>query len=224
MKKPLLLCVAVLCSGLALTTAQEPAAPTIEPADESEELPPDEAVVEDPVPAAIDPTPLDQVPPPIPVTDPAQRLKLLHKEAKSPVDLDLNAAIKSMPELSMFAQLVAAAGAELTLSQGGPHTVFAPTNDAFAELPDAIRQNLLSGRRSNAAKAVLQRHLIENVVSYKDLESVDLETAGGNDLKIKVDDDTDSVMIDAGRLVKGDLVTRNGVLHLIDKVLILPSE
>ena len=109
-----------------------------------------------------------------------------------------------------------AAGLAETLSSGGPFTVFAPTDEAFAALPEGTVEALL--KDTEKLKAVLLYHVVSGTVMAKDVAG--LKTAAtmqGGALKI---DTSHGVMINDAMVVKADVVASNGVIHVINKVLL----
>jgi uncharacterized surface protein with fasciclin (FAS1) repeats len=123
-----------------------------------------------------------------------------------------------------FATLVAAVkAADLVeiLSSEGPFTVFAPTNDAFKKLPAGTVENLLKPENKEKLIAVLKYHVVPSKVMAKDVVKLTkAKTAQGSDVKIAVKDG--SVMVDNAKVVKTDINCKNGVIHVIDTV-ILPK-
>ena len=123
-----------------------------------------------------------------------------------------------------FKTLVTALGAaELvdTLRGEGPFTVFAPTDAAFEALPEGTVENLLGN--IPALKEILLYHVVAgNVTSSEVVELESAATVLGKDLWIKVEDG--SVMINDSKVIIADIETSNGVIHVIDAVLIPPQE
>jgi len=123
-----------------------------------------------------------------------------------------------------FKTLVAAVkAADLveTLKGKGPFTVFAPTDEAFAKLPAGTVESLLKPENKKKLIAVLTYHVIPaKVLSAEAAKLTEAKTVQGNLVKIKVADGT--VMIDAAKVVKADIEASNGVIHVIDTV-ILPQ-
>ncbi len=125
-----------------------------------------------------------------------------------------------------FTTLVAAveaAGLVETLKGEGPFTVFAPTDDAFAALPEGTVETLLEDP-TGALSDILLYHVVPGKVMAADVVGMDgamVETAGGNSFTITVDGDT--VMVDGANVVTTDIETSNGVIHVIDAV-IIPAE
>ena len=111
---------------------------------------------------------------------------------------------------------IEAAGLDEVLTQDGPFTVFAPTDEAFAKLPDGTVEALLEDKE--ALTKVLLYHVTNGTVTASDV--VDLRAARTlNGEKIQIDLD-DGVMINDANVVKTDVMASNGVIHVIDTVLI----
>ncbi len=125
-------------------------------------------------------------------------------------------------EAGSFTTLVTAvqtAGLEETLRGEGPYTVFAPTDDAFAAVPKATLDALLADPKG-ALTDVLTYHVVPGKVMSTDLsDGMTVETVNGQTLTIKVADDG-SVMVNDATVVTADIETANGVIHVIDTVLV----
>lgn len=118
---------------------------------------------------------------------------------------------------------VQAAGLVDTLKSDGPFTVFAPTDEAFAKLPAGTVESLLKPENKDKLIAVLTYHVIPGKVLAADAIKADgksVKTVQGSSVKVKVTDG--SVYIDKAKVVKADILTSNGVIHVIDTV-ILPA-
>jgi uncharacterized surface protein with fasciclin (FAS1) repeats len=114
---------------------------------------------------------------------------------------------------------VQAAGLVETLSGEGPFTVFAPTDEAFAEIPEADLNALLADK--DALTAVLTYHVVAGKVMAADVVNLaSAETVNGQSIDIAVTDG--KVMIDGAQVVTADVEASNGVIHVINKV-ILPE-
>ena len=114
---------------------------------------------------------------------------------------------------------VQAAGLVDTLKSPGPFTVFAPTDEAFAALPAGTVENLLKPENRDTLVAVLTYHVIPGEVKSADIAGKMLEAAtvqGGN-LKI---DATSGVKVNDAMVIAADVDASNGVIHVIDKVLL----
>jgi uncharacterized surface protein with fasciclin (FAS1) repeats len=117
---------------------------------------------------------------------------------------------------------VQAAGLDQTLKGEGPFTVFAPTDDAFAAVPKETLDALLADPKG-ALTDVLTYHVVPGKVMSGDLsEGMEVTTVNGATLTITVKDDG-TVMINDATVTTADIETANGVIHVIDAVLIPPS-
>ncbi len=123
-----------------------------------------------------------------------------------------------------FTTLVAAvkaAGLVDVLKGDGPYTVFAPTDDAFAALPAGTVESLLKPENKDQLVAVLTYHVVPGTVFSADLAGKTLaaKTVQGQSVAI---DATNGVFVDGARVISADIETSNGVIHVIDQV-ILPQ-
>ena len=121
-----------------------------------------------------------------------------------------------------FGTLVAAvqaAGLVETLKGEGPFTVFAPTDAAFAALPEGTVENLLKPENKDQLVAVLTYHVLSGKVMSGDIAGKELSaaTVQGSELDI---DATDGVTVDGANVVTADIETSNGVIHVVDAVLL----
>lgn len=118
---------------------------------------------------------------------------------------------------------VQAAGLEDTLRSDGPFTVFAPTDKAFAALPDGTVETLLRPENKDQLVAILTYHVAAGATKAAGLagKTLEVETANGASLPV---DGTDGVKVGGAKVIKVDIETSNGVIHVIDKVLLPPKE
>ncbi len=108
-----------------------------------------------------------------------------------------------------------------TLKGEGPFTVFAPNDAAFDKLPPGTLENLLKPENKEKLQAILTYHVVPGKVMAKDV--VMLETAKtANGQNLSVGKSADGVMIDNAKIVKTDILCSNGVIHVIDTV-VLPN-
>jgi uncharacterized surface protein with fasciclin (FAS1) repeats len=109
-----------------------------------------------------------------------------------------------------------------TLKGEGPFTVFAPTDDAFAKLPPGTIEDLLKPENKEKLQAILMYHVVPGEVMAKDVVMLtSATTANGQDLSIGKSDD--GVTIDNAKVINTDILCSNGVIHVIDTV-VLPSQ
>ncbi len=115
------------------------------------------------------------------------------------------------------------AGLTETLKGPGPFTVFAPTDDAFAALAPGTLDELLKPEKVEDLKALLSYHVVPGKVMASDVANlVSTVTVNGAELKIAVQDST--VLVNDAKVTKADIVASNGVIHVIDKVLVPPTQ
>jgi uncharacterized surface protein with fasciclin (FAS1) repeats len=124
-------------------------------------------------------------------------------------------------DFSTLVAAVKAAGLVETLSGKGPFTVFAPTNKAFEKLPEGTVANLLKPENKKKLVAVLTYHVVPGKVMAADVVKLSkAKTVEGSEVKIEVKDG--KVKVDNATVVKTDIASKNGVIHVIDSV-ILPK-
>lgn len=115
---------------------------------------------------------------------------------------------------------VEAAGLADTLANEGPFTVFAPTDDAFNDLPDEVLNALLEPENRDLLRDILLYHVVPGTVMAEDLETGPVDTLNGG-LAVRVD--PDKVVVNDGSVVQPDIEAENGVVHAVNRVLIPPS-
>ena len=116
---------------------------------------------------------------------------------------------------------VQAAGLVDTLKGKGPFTVFAPTDEAFAKLPAGTVDDLLKPENKDKLVAILTYHVVPGKVMAADVAGKDqmVKTVQGGEIDVN---GKDGVTVNGAKVIKADIVTDNGVIHVIDAV-ILPK-
>ena len=114
---------------------------------------------------------------------------------------------------------VKAAGLVSTLKGKGPFTVFAPTDDAFAKLPKGTVENLLKPENKSKLVSILTYHVVSGKVMSKDIAGKAMKAKSVQGAEISIDA-TKDVMIDKAKVVKADIEASNGVIHVIDSVIV----
>jgi len=138
------------------------------------------------------------------------------KEAKDIVDTAVSAG-----SFSTLVAAVKAAGLVDVLKGEGPFTVFAPTDDAFKKLPEGTLEDLLKPENKEKLAGILKYHVVSGKVKAADVVKLtSAKTVQGSEVKITVDGD--KVKVDDANVVKTDVEASNGVIHVIDAV-ILPK-
>jgi uncharacterized surface protein with fasciclin (FAS1) repeats len=117
---------------------------------------------------------------------------------------------------------VKAAGLVETLKGDGPFTVFAPTDDAFAALPEGTVESLLLPENKDMLVSILTYHVVAGKVMAADVASGEVPTVNGETATVAVSDS--GVMIEGANVVKTDIKTSNGVIHVIDAVILPKGE
>ena len=122
------------------------------------------------------------------------------------------------PDHTTLVAAVKAAGLAETLSGAGPFTIFAPTNAAFAKLPAGTVESLLLPENKAKLVAILTYHVVPAKVMAADVKSGEAPTVNGKMLKLKADGM--GVMVNNAKVVATDLVGSNGVIHVVDTVIL----
>ena len=126
-------------------------------------------------------------------------------------------------DFSTLVAAVKAAGLVETLKGPGPFTVFAPTDAAFAKLPPGTVESLLKPENKDKLVAVLTYHVVPGKVMAADVVKLtEAPTVQGAKARVKVENG--GVMIDGAKVVKTDIETSNGVIHVIDAVILPPEK
>lgn len=151
----------------------------------------------------------------LPVTAAAQEPQGYAPESEAKGDiLETATAAGSFTTLS---KAIEAAGLVETLKGEGPFTVFAPTDEAFAKLPEGALDSLLQDKEK--LSAILTYHVVPGKVSSADVAQLSMaRTANGKDLKITAADG--KVMVGNATVTQADVPATNGVIHVIDTVLL----
>ncbi len=120
-----------------------------------------------------------------------------------------------------LAAALEAAGLTETLQGEGPFTVFAPTDDAFAALPEGVVEELLKPENKEQLAALLTYHVVPGEVKSEDITPGDVATVQGTSVNIAVEEG--AVKVNNASVVSPDVEASNGVIHVVDAV-ILPPE
>jgi len=137
--------------------------------------------------------------------------------SQKPVKSIVEIAVGSPDHTTLVAALKAA-DLVTTLSGPGPFTVFAPTNAAFAKLPAGTVESLLKPENKAKLVAVLTYHVVSGKVLAADVKPGAVKTVNGKSAVVSVKDG--APYIDAAKIVATDLVGTNGVIHVIDSVIL----
>ena len=137
-------------------------------------------------------------------------------------DKDIVATAVAAGQFTTLVAAVKAADLVATLQGKGPFTVFAPTDEAFAKLGKDTLAELLKPENKKKLAAILTYHVVAgNVPAEKVVLQKELATVQGNSLAVVVD--KSGVMVGSAKVVKTDIVATNGVIHVVDSVLLPPD-
>ncbi len=122
---------------------------------------------------------------------------------------------------TLTAAIKAAGKQEMLQDDKGPFTVFAPTDAAFQKLPKGTLDDLLKPENKAKLAKVLAYHVVPGKVMAADVKTMEADTAEGSKLSVKVEDG--NVMVNNAKVIKTDIPATNGVIHVIDTVLLPPD-
>ena len=145
----------------------------------------------------------------------------------APADKTIVDIAASNPDLSTLVAAVKAAGLADTLSGPGQFTVFAPTNEAFAKLPAGTLDGLLKPANMQQLAGILTYHVLPATVMAKDVKPGAVKTVNGATFTVATENG--NVILTDGqgnkaKVIKTDIVASNGVIHVIDAVLLPPTK
>ena len=135
--------------------------------------------------------------------------------------LDIVDTAVSAGQFNTLVAAVEAADLVTTLKGDGPFTVFAPTDEAFAALPEGTVENLLKPENKEQLISVLTYHVVAGKIMSSDIAGTTamVESVQGSELDVNA---TNGVTVDGATVVTADIETDNGVIHVIDRV-VLPQ-
>jgi len=145
---------------------------------------------------------------------------MVNNVAAKPADETVVAIAAGNADFSTLVTAVKAAGLVDTLNGAGPFTIFAPTNAAFEKLPKGTVEDLLKPENKAKLTAILTYHVVAGKVLAADVKTGMVKTVQGGELNVKVADG--GVTVDGAKVVKTDIIGSNGVIHVIDSV-VLPK-
>lgn len=149
-------------------------------------------------------------------------------ESSAPAEMTetITDVVSGNEDFSTLLAAVEAAGLGETLAGEGPYTVFAPTDDAFAALPEGTLDTLLKPKNEDLLTSILTYHVVPAEVMAADVESGEVTTVNGATFTVDASDMGVSITDGQGNevdVITTDIVTSNGVIHVIDGV-VLPPE
>jgi uncharacterized surface protein with fasciclin (FAS1) repeats len=147
----------------------------------------------------------------------AERRRAADREPPPPRrSVDILQTARAAGSLDTLLTAIDRAGMSDVLEHEGPYTVFAPSDEAFSKLPDGAVQSLLA--TPDTLADVVNYHLVPGRITAGDIASrISAETLQGEDLAIS---NNGAIRIDGAHLISGDIQASNGVIHVIDRVLL----
>jgi uncharacterized surface protein with fasciclin (FAS1) repeats len=136
--------------------------------------------------------------------------------AENVVDL-----IDDNPSLRTLASVIDEADLDNTLEQGGPYTIFAPSDQAFAAIPAATRERLLRDENRALLRQILTYHVVPGTLTANQLQPGQVQTQAGNPVTVQVNGQ--QVQVNDARVIQPDLQAANGVVHVIDRIILPPN-
>ena len=133
---------------------------------------------------------------------------------------DIVAVASGNADFSTLVAAIQAAGLVETLQGAGPFTVFAPTNAAFDALPEGLLEKLLLPENVAVLTAILTYHVVPGKVMSADVTAGDVATVEGSTIAITTDG---GVKVNGANVVSVDVAASNGVIHVIDQVIVPPT-
>lgn len=178
-----------------------------------------------PPPAGVPTAPGGEIPTPPPVT-PTPDAPGTQTPSKEPAagteSQNIVAVAESNGSFTVLTKALKAAGLAEILQGKGPFTVFAPTDAAFAKLPQDAVRDLLKPENKEVLVKILRYHVVQGSVTSKDLKSGEVKSIEGGPINVKVDPKTGVIVNDA-KVVQPDIKASNGVIHVIDNVILPPD-
>lgn len=137
-------------------------------------------------------------------------------------DKDLKAIINGDYRFSTFAKIMETSNAIALLEAGGEFTVFAPTNDAFTKIPPATMNRWLSEPGQKCLRSLLHYHIVPGTILAGDIATASVRmSSAGEEIRFT---NNHGLKVNESNVTSGNILASNGVIHVLDTVLIRPSE
>jgi uncharacterized surface protein with fasciclin (FAS1) repeats len=150
-----------------------------------------------------------------------QSFENLPGQIRDSISGDIIGVLLSDSRFTTLATVLKATGLLDQLKEGGPFTIFAPTDEAFANLPSGMLEMLMKPENREQLTNLLKYHVIPGEVTSEELSSGEVQTVEGS--SVNVDVESDGVMVGDANVIDADIPANNGVVHVIDKVMVLPE-
>ncbi|BAU11058.1 beta-Ig-H3/fasciclin [Leptolyngbya sp. NIES-3755] len=167
-------------------------------------------------PTAQAPTTTQPAPEATTPVSPAPNAQTSPANAQSVADL-----IENNPSLSTLSAVIDEADLSDTLEQGGPYTIFAPSDQAFAAIPAATRERLLRDENRALLRQILTNHVVPGNLTASQLQPGQIQTQAGSPVNLQIDGQ--KVRINQAQVIQPDLLAANGVVHIVDRIILPPN-
>ncbi|MEP7074704.1 MAG: fasciclin domain-containing protein [Acidobacteriota bacterium] len=135
--------------------------------------------------------------------------------------LNIIETIAKLEKFSTFSRLLGTSGANAIISGAGPFTVFVPTNDAFAKIPDTLMNELLNELGQVKLEALLSYHIVPTRIDAVNMGTIKSATAvSGQEVKFT---DVSGIKVNGSNVQARNIEATNGVVHALDTVLTAPA-
>ncbi|MBD2359478.1 fasciclin domain-containing protein [Tolypothrix sp. FACHB-123] len=138
------------------------------------------------------------------------------------VNQDIQGVVQANPSLTTLTNLIKEANLTDKLGDG-PYTLFAPSDQAFAALPEVTKQRLSQPENRELLRQVLAYHVVPGNLTANQLQSKEVNTLGNNPVNIKTDQANNEVRVNDARVIQPDIQASNGVIHIVDRVILPPT-
>lgn len=136
---------------------------------------------------------------------------------------ELAKSAASQGQFQTLIRAVQAAGLTEQLAKPGPYTIFAPTDAAFSALPKTTLDQLLQPANKQQLVKLLAYHVIPGGITSQQLTSGQVKTIEGNFVQITVDRASNSITVNNAKVTQPDIPASNGIVHIVDQVLLPPN-
>ncbi|MDB9355860.1 fasciclin domain-containing protein [Nodularia spumigena CS-587/03] len=170
--------------------------------------------------------PVTQTPPPVTQSPPVTAPPVVDTRTETTADLNLAQLTQAAAKEGQFQTLtraVEAAGLQNQLATPGPYTVFAPTDAAFDALPTGTLDNLLKPENKDQLTKLIAYHVIPGRFTSNQLTSGEVKTVEGSPVTVDVNDVTQGITVNNGKVTQADIPASNGIVHVIDQVMLPPD-
>ncbi|MBW4512203.1 MAG: fasciclin domain-containing protein [Scytonematopsis contorta HA4267-MV1] len=127
------------------------------------------------------------------------------------------------PSLGTFANLIDEADLENILEGSGPLTLFAPSDQAFAAIPQATRQRLLQPQNRQLLRQILNYHIVPGNLTANQLQSGEIQTLAQNPVNVQVNQTANQIRVNDATVTQPNIQARNGIVHVVDRVILPPT-